>query len=116
MFTARQPARDTERWHRLGPEWRAVLERTGFELVRAAQRPDISTLWRRVYEEWTAHEASLRAELPDVTVDGLLEEARGAAAMMDEERPWLLITAIATLSRDNRLQPTAASAMMSHRG
>jgi hypothetical protein len=57
----------------------------------------VSTLWRSVYQEWTAHEADLRAELPDVTVDGLLDEARTAGPRMDEERPWLLITAIATM-------------------
>lgn len=54
VFTARQPLRDTERWHRLGPEWRVVLERTGFDLVHAAQRPEVSVLWRSVYYEWTA--------------------------------------------------------------
>jgi ubiquinone/menaquinone biosynthesis C-methylase UbiE len=96
VFTARQPAMQTERWDRLGPEWRVILERTGFEVARAAERLDVSRLWLSVFHEWTAHEASLRAELPNVAVDGLLHEARAAGPGMHEERPWLLITAIAT--------------------
>jgi ubiquinone/menaquinone biosynthesis C-methylase UbiE len=94
IFTARQPARGTERSARVGPEWRGVLQRTGFELVRAVQRPDVSALWRSVYAQWIAHEAGLRAELPDVTVAGLLDEARRLGPTMEEDRPWFLITAV----------------------
>jgi SAM-dependent methyltransferase len=107
VFTAREPAMDTERWDRLGPEWRTILERSGFELLRCTHRPEVSALWRSVYEEWAAHEESLRMELTDEAVDGLLAEVRRAGPTMVEEPPWLLITAAARTS-PNTYQPPAA--------
>jgi ubiquinone/menaquinone biosynthesis C-methylase UbiE len=93
VFTAREAPVGTERWRRLGPEWTTALERSGFDVVRCMHRPEVSTLWRHVYDQWVAHEEPLRAELGDSTVDGLLAEVRRVGPTMADDRDWLLITA-----------------------
>jgi ubiquinone/menaquinone biosynthesis C-methylase UbiE len=95
VFTAREAPAGTRRCAELGESWHLALGRNGFELQRAMNRPDVSSLWRRLYEEWTKHEQQLRAELSEETVDMMIEEARENTPRLDEDRPWLLITAVA---------------------
>ena len=70
------------------------LKRNGFEILRVIDRPEVSTLWRKVYAQWVEHEDLLRAELKDETVDGLLAEARTVGPNLDDGRPWLIVTAV----------------------
>lgn len=68
----------------------------GFEIASMLERPDVSELWRRLYAQWTAHEAALRDCLDGKTVDALMSEVAEVGPVLDDGRPWLLVTALCT--------------------
>jgi ubiquinone/menaquinone biosynthesis C-methylase UbiE len=95
VFTTRQAPAGTPRYSQLGEACQLALGCNGFEVQRVLNRPEISSLWRRLYFEWIEHEHQLRAELPEEVVDMMIDEARENGPRLDEDRPWHLITAVA---------------------
>lgn len=95
VFTARESRADSERHKNLGPAWITALERNGFSTLHVRQRPNVSSLWRAVYDQWLSNEYALREELGGEMVDRLFAEARDVGPRLLEDRPWLLITAVA---------------------
>lgn len=94
VFTNRGAPPQGENAHVPGPVWMDGLERNGFDLLRVIDRPGVSRLWRKVYDQWVEYEDALRAELKDETVDGLLAEARTVGPKLFDGRPWLIVTAV----------------------
>src|SRR5690606_20378472 len=95
VFTTREVRANSPKSAGLGVAHRAALTRAGFVLDQALDRGDVSALWRSLFSDWIEDEQALRAELPAKVADSMLAEARNSSDL-DEDRPWLLITAIAT--------------------
>jgi ubiquinone/menaquinone biosynthesis C-methylase UbiE len=95
VFTAREARAGTPIHAQLGKNWQSALGRNGFEIQRVLNRPEVSSLWRQLYLEWIEHERQLRAELAEEVVDAMIDEARENSPRLDDDRPWLLITAVA---------------------
>jgi len=94
VFTTREVRANSPKLAQFGVAHQAALTRAGFVLARALDRGDVSALWRSPFRAWIEDEQALRAELPAGVADSMLAEAR-ASLEPEEERPWLLITAVA---------------------
>lgn len=93
LFTTRELSRRNPRWPRTGPACSVALTRNDFRTLNVIVRPDVSALWRRLYDLWVEYETGLREELSDETVDGLMEEAWEIGPRLGEHRDWLLVVA-----------------------
>ena len=93
VFTARQLGVTGRHFPAIGQNWGSGLERLGFDDIDIIKRPNVSELWKSVYDQWLKHETELRRELCRETVDALVEEANQGIPMMNDDRPWYLIRA-----------------------
>jgi len=93
VFTARQLTPTGRHFEALGGDWEKGLEEHGFSAISMTTRTGVSALWQSIFNQWLEHEADLRRELQPETVDALVAEARNQLPQMNDERPWLLISA-----------------------
>jgi hypothetical protein len=56
-------------------DWLAMGGAAGFEVEDVVVLRDSHENWTRLYEQWVAHEAELRAELGDRAAGNLIREA-----------------------------------------
>lgn len=70
--------------------WRDGITAAGLDLEERTVEPGVHDQWRRVYANWLAHEADLRAAVGDPATDLLVEEANSAASIY-RRTPILLV-------------------------
>ncbi|MEV6424616.1 class I SAM-dependent methyltransferase [Streptomyces sp. NPDC051662] len=68
------------------PPWPRRAAAAGLELESEEERPDEPTMWRRLYQLWTGHEADLRRPLGDHQAESMLTEARTHAPALGNRR------------------------------
>lgn len=87
VFTTREPSTGTPHYERLGPAWGTALVRNGFTVANVVHRQGVSSLWRRLFDQWLEYEEALRDELAGETVDRLITDARDTGPRLDDGRP-----------------------------
>lgn len=93
IFTTRALNPNGDKAKSFGVQWEWALMRNGFEVAEIYERKGVSELWRAVYDQWLEQEVALRQELSGEVVDRLLDEVRALSPKLQEEWPWLLISA-----------------------
>jgi len=72
-------------------DWRPLLRHVGLRPLRQQETPHDREHATAMYAAWIAHEAELRAELPDRAVDELLDEARSVGGRLARMRRVLVV-------------------------
>lgn len=93
LFTARELKQRTQKELRYGLRLDHALKKSNFTNIESVVRPEVSTLWRKVYDQWSMHEDKLRTELSKHTVDNLMNEVQVISPLLEEDRDWLSISA-----------------------
>lgn len=94
VFTSRGVSTSADPALLLGERWWRALGAHSFRVDRVSVRPDVPTLWLRLYEHWLANVDSLRAVLPTHTVHALLAEVSEVGPKLRDGRPFVLVTAV----------------------
>lgn len=93
LFTARELKQGSQKELQYGLRLEKALSRSKFISIESKIRPEVSTLWRKVYDQWSKHEGKLRSELCESTVDRLMNEVQVIGPLLEEDRDWLSISA-----------------------
>jgi ubiquinone/menaquinone biosynthesis C-methylase UbiE len=93
IFTARELKKGSNSEVKFGHRFERALKNANFCDIKSEVRPQVSVLWRKVYDQWTKHEDELRCELSNATVDRLMGEVEAIGPLLEENRDWLLISA-----------------------